>query len=174
MKNVYILSGPAGVGKSTTAHELVKTLANSAHISGDDISHMHINGRKKPWESKTELSLIWKNIFSLTKNFLENRIDVVIDYVTFPSDVAWLRDNLADSDVNVVYVVLWTDKETLLRRDQMRAPEQRMGERSLQLVDEFLQSGLSESHMLDTSKYGPEALPSIIKTIISNQQYRWD
>lgn len=106
------------------------------------------------------------------ENFLENRIDVVIDYVAFPSDVAQLKDNLADSEVNIVYVVLWTEKETLLRRDQMRVPEQRMGERSLKLIDEFLQSGLSERYKLDTSMYGPEALSFIIKSIMTNHQYR--
>ncbi|WP_254865359.1 hypothetical protein [Solibacillus isronensis] len=46
---VYIISGPAGVGKSTTSKELTKKFKNSAYISGDNISHMHINGRKNPW-----------------------------------------------------------------------------------------------------------------------------
>lgn len=172
MQTVYILSGPAGVGKSTTARELVKTLYNSAHISGDDVSHMHVNGREKPWESKTELLLTWINILCLTKNFIANGIDVVIDYVAFPNDVTWLRDSLKDLDVNVVYVVLWTDKDTLYKRDLMRAPEQRMGERSLKLIDEFIESGLSKTHILDTSQNGPEALAQIVKTIISNDQYK--
>lgn len=50
MKNtVYIISGPAGVGKSTTSKKLVQTLSRSAYISGDDISHIPVNGRGKPW-----------------------------------------------------------------------------------------------------------------------------
>jgi nucleoside-triphosphatase THEP1 len=52
VNKVYIISGPAGVGKSTTSKEIVKTLKNSAYISGDYVSHMHVNGRKKPCESK--------------------------------------------------------------------------------------------------------------------------
>ncbi|MGP4041999.1 AAA family ATPase [Gracilibacillus sp. D59] len=83
VNKVYILSGPAGVGKSTTSKELVKKLKSSAYISGDYISHMHVNGRKKPWESKEEISLIWDNILSLTQNFLRYGNDVVVDYVTF-------------------------------------------------------------------------------------------
>src|SRR5690625_5635889 len=72
VNRVYIVSGPAGVGKSTTSKELVKILKNSSYISGDYISHMHVNGRKKPWESQEEVTLIWDNILSLTKNFLRH------------------------------------------------------------------------------------------------------
>jgi Mg-chelatase subunit ChlI len=66
MQTVYLVSGPAGVGKSTTSRALAKILPNSAYISGDVVSHMHMNGRKKPWESQSELSLIWQNIWRLT------------------------------------------------------------------------------------------------------------
>src|SRR5690625_3144713 len=93
VNRVYIVSGPAGVGKSTTSKELVKILKNSSYISGDYISHMHVNGRKKPWESQEEVTLIWDNILSLTKNFLRHGNDVVIDYVTFPQDA------IRDSDI---------------------------------------------------------------------------
>ncbi|MFD2613193.1 AAA family ATPase [Paenibacillus gansuensis] len=106
MQTVYILSGPAGVGKSTTSRALVRTLKNSAYISGDYVSHMHVNGRQKPWESKLELSLIWDNILSLTRNFVSKGIDVVVDYVTFPEEAYWLRNRLRELSVNVVYTVL--------------------------------------------------------------------
>ncbi|CAG7609536.1 hypothetical protein PAESOLCIP111_01180 [Paenibacillus solanacearum] len=69
MQTVYILSGPAGAGKSTTSKALVRALKNSAYISGDYVSYMHVSGRQKPWESKGELSLIWNNILSLTQTF---------------------------------------------------------------------------------------------------------
>jgi hypothetical protein len=61
---------------------------------------MHINGRQKPWESKSELSLIWNNIFILTQNFVLYGTNVVIDYVTFPEDANWLKEKLKDLTEN--------------------------------------------------------------------------
>lgn len=95
-KRIYIISGSAGIGKSTTSEVLVKQLPRSAYISGDSVSHMHVNGRKKPWESKKEVSLIWNNICSLTRNFVSFGNDVVIDYVTFPKEAMRFKDNLKD------------------------------------------------------------------------------
>jgi predicted kinase len=174
MQTVYVLSGPAGIGKSTTSRALVNALKNSAYISGDHISHMHVNGRKKPWESKDELALIWNNILSLTENFVTNGVDVVVDYVTFPEDVLWLKDKLAEFNVNVVYVVLWTDIETLLKRDQLRKKEHQMGERCLILMEEFNKSGLDAKHLLDTSKKSAEDLEQVIEEIMNNNQFRLD
>lgn len=172
VNKVYIVSGPAEVGKSTTSKELVKTFKSSAYISGDYISHMHVNGRKKPWESKEEISLIWDNILSLTQNFLRFGNDVIVDYVSFPQEAKWLSDNLKDLNVEVNYVVLWTDNETLLQRDSMRKPENRMGERCLILVNEFMESGLDEKHILETSKNTPNDLATVINEIMNNQKYK--
>lgn len=170
VNKVYIISGPAGVGKSTTSKELVKTLKNSAYISGDYISHMHVNGRKKPWESQEEVSLIWDNILSLTKNFLRYGNDVVVDYVTFPQEAKWLSDNLKSLNVEVNYVVLLTDNETLVSRDNMRKPEHRMGERCLILVDEFIESELDEKHIFNTSKNTP--ITHVVNEIMNNAKYK--
>jgi hypothetical protein len=172
MPTVYILSGPAGVGKSTTSNLLVCALSNSAYISGDDVSHMHVKGRQKPWESKLELSLIWNNILSLTQNFVLDGIDVVIDYVTFPDEAYWLKDRLQGLIDNVVYVVLWTDDTTLLVRDQLRLPEHQMGERCLILLEEFKQSGLNNKHLLDTSKMNMDTIHLVIEEIQINNKYR--
>lgn len=174
MQTVYIISGPAGVGKSTTSSALVGALKNSAHISGDDISHMHVSGRQNPWESKSELSLIWNNILSLTQNFILNGIDVVIDYVTFPDEAHWLKDKLKELTENVIYVVLWTDHETLLKRDKLRLPEHQMGERCLILIEEFKESGLKNKHLLDTSQKSTDAIHLAIEEIMNNKQYRLD
>lgn len=172
MNKVYIISGPAGVGKSTTSKKLVKTLKNSAYISGDYVSHMHVNGRKKPWESKKETSLIWDNILSLTKNFLRYGNDVVIDYVSFPQEAKWLSENLIRLNVEVNYVVLWTDNETLVNRDNMRKPEHRMGNRCLILVDEFIESGLDKKHIFDTSKIASDDIAYVVNEIMNNRIYK--
>lgn len=171
-RTVYLLSGPAGVGKSTTSRKLVNQLSRSAYLSGDDISEMHVNGRKMPWESEEELSLIWNNIASLARNFLSHGTDVVIDYVAFPADAKWLFENLGDLQPNLVYVVLWTDKETLRQRDALRSPDERMGERCLVLLDEFAQSGLEERHIFHTSGRSIDELDDIIGEIMNNPRFK--
>ncbi|MFC4403761.1 AAA family ATPase [Gracilibacillus xinjiangensis] len=170
---VFIVSGPAGVGKSTTSKQLAKKLPFSAFISGDLVSHMHIGGRQKPWKSQEETSLIWENILSLTRNFLKYGNDVVIDYVTFPGEARWLHEKLLDveSEVHVKYVVLWTDKDTLVKRDSMRKEEYRMGDRCLILVDEFHHSGLDKRHILDTSEKSVRELNEILAEIIDNERF---
>jgi broad-specificity NMP kinase len=171
---VYIISGPAGVGKSTTSKKLVKSLSRSAYISGDYVSHMHINGRKKPWESKEECTLIWNNILSLTTNFINYGNDVVIDYVTFPQEAKWIYENLRYLNVEVNYVVLLTDKETLVNRDNQRKPEDRMGERSLILLNEFIESGINQNHIIDTTTNTATDIPHLINEIINNPRFTFN
>lgn len=174
MKNtVYIISGPAGVGKSTTSRGLVEQLNRSAYISGDDISHLPVNGRGKPWLDKDTLTLTWKNILSLTNNLLDYDFHVVIDYVAFPNEVAWLAQALAHRDISIVYVVLLVDNDTIVLRDRLRPAEVQMGERSLILLKEFeTDSELSARNKLYTHQYTVEQLPEIIDDIMNNDRYR--
>jgi adenylate kinase family enzyme len=173
MKNtVYIISGPAGVGKSTTSKKLVQTLSRSAYISGDDISHIPVNGRGKPWLDKDTLDLIWKNILSLVRNLLDYKYDVVIDYVAFPADVKWLAQELKNSEIKIVYVALLVDRETIIFRDRLRPQENQMGDRSLILLDEFeSNTELKEQNKLYTTEFGEEQLPVIIEEIIKDDKY---
>lgn len=169
---VYIISGPAGVGKSTTAKTLVNRFSHSAYISGDLISHMHVKGRKNPWESKEETSLIWNNILSLTKNFLAFGNDVIIDYVTFPQEIKWFKENLSEFEVKLHYIVLWTDSDTLLKRDHLRKPEHRMGERCLLLMKEFREVGLDNKYILNNSEILVNEIDTVIEKITNN--HKWE
>jgi len=173
MKNIiYIISGPAGVGKSTISQKLVQTLKRSAYISGDDVSHIPVNGRGLPWLCKDTLDLTWNNILSLTKNLLEYDYDVVIDYVAFPTEVKWLSQELLNKEIKIVYVVLLVDKKTIVLRDQLRPEGMRMGERSLILLEEFeQQSELKDENKLYTQKYSKEQITEIVEEILNNEKY---
>jgi len=173
MKNtVYIISGPAGVGKSTTSKSLVQRLARSAYVSGDDISHIPVNGRGKPWLDRDTYELTWKNILSITKNLLDYHYDIVIDYVAFPEDAHRLATELSTRDVRIVYVVLLVDKETIVQRDQLRPRAWQMGERSVILLDEFeSHPELTTSHKLYTNEMQEEQLPDIIEMIINQDKF---
>lgn len=174
-RTLYVISGPPGVGKSTTSQQLVQVLSKSAYISGDTISHIPVNGRGKPWGCKETYDLTWKNIYSLTRNLLEQDYDVVIDYVAFPSEVKRLVQQLTDLEFRLVYVVLLVDQNTLVSRDQSRAEEVRMGERSLVLLEEFETCPtLKEQTKLYTQHYKREQLTEIVEDIQNNPRFIWE
>lgn len=171
MPTVYILSGPAGVGKSTTANALAKQLASSSLISGDVVSWMHKSGREKPWLSEKETTLIWDNILSIAKNFLARDIDIVIDYVTFPKQAEWLANNLKTLDCEVRYVVFTCDAQTLIDRDRQRTPAYQMGNRCLELIEEFEAATVPAPFILDTTSISTNELSIVLKAIQENKQY---
>ncbi|WP_405156392.1 AAA family ATPase [Paenibacillus sp. FSL K6-0108] len=173
LRSVYIISGPAGIGKSTTSRKLVEHLDRSSYISGDDISHLPVNGRGKPWICQETHKLTWTNILSLVKNLIEFNYDVVLDYVTFPSEANWLACELERMNVNVrvVYVVFMVDHETIIRRDQLRDPSIQMGERSVILLNEFIEALKDERHILNTQDYSVDQLEEVIEEILNNNRF---
>ena len=170
-RTVYIISGPAGVGKSTTSKKLVELLDRSSYISGDNISHLPVNGRGKPWLCQETKKLTWINILSLVKNLLDFNYDVVIDYVTFPSEANWLVTELESKKVRIVYVVFMVDQETIIKRDQSRDHSIQMGERSVILLNQFREALKDERHILNTQEYSVDQIDQVIKEIMSNNRF---
>lgn len=170
-RTIYLLSGPAGVGKSTTSKELVRSLERSAYLSGDEVSHIPVNGRGKPWICEETLKLTWINLFSLTKNLLDFDYDVVIDYVTFPKEADWLVNELKDVDVRIVYVVFMVNLETLLYRDRLRPKDFQMGERSGILLKEFEEALTDKKHVIETDLYTVDQINEIIESIKNDERF---
>jgi len=131
LRKIYIISGPTGVGKSTTSIRLAKQFDHSAYIEGDLINHMVIGGYLPPWESEELEALVWENIADLSINFLQANKHVIIDYVAFPKDLEMFSKRIHSElkNVEIIYVVLWTNPTELLRRDSLRSKEHQMGPR---------------------------------------------
>jgi predicted kinase len=170
-RKIYVISGPAGVGKSTTSKQLVSTLERSSYISGDRISHIPVNGRGKPWLCEETNSLTWVNIQSLAENLIKFSYDVVIDYVTFPKEIDWLKKQFKDHDIELKYIVLMVDQTTLISRDKMRREEYQMGERSLILLKEFKNESIDSKFILDTSNKDINKLDDIVHDIKTNKKF---
>lgn len=173
MRKIHIVSGPAGVGKSTTSKRLAEHFNQSAYIEGDLINHMVVGGYLPPWESEESLSLVWKNITDLSINFVRANKDVVIDYVAFPKDVEEFSKKVYAEikNVDIVYIVLWVDKDELLRRDASRIKEHQMGERCLELVAEFESKGIAERFLYNTTNLKLSSLDEIILEIRQNPNF---
>ena len=167
-RSVYIISGPAGAGKSTTSRKIADRLIRSAHIEGDLINHMVIGGYEKPWLSQYHTDLIWLNISSLTLNFLNHDHDVVIDYVSFFHNAEFIKRQIKNNKISVKFVVLIVSEEELLLRDSQRIPEYQMGQRCIEGLDEILQSNPPGNHVINTTCLEVEA---VVKEIMNNPRF---
>lgn len=81
MKKLYLITGPAGVGKSTISKALSLKFSKSVLIEGDDVYHMVSGGYVSPWKSGNHMELFWKNSISLIENSLKQGYDVVFNYI---------------------------------------------------------------------------------------------
>ncbi|WP_214890371.1 AAA family ATPase [Exiguobacterium sp. s142] len=167
-QKVWIISGPAGVGKSTTAKQLARQMKKSAYISGDEVSHMAVSGREKPWESERANELVWKNIVALSDNFLAADYDVVVDWVAFWNDIQTYTSHWIEQGIEVRYVILWAEQDVHVQRDQHRPAGSQMGERVLILRNEFLNSGAPGPYYLDNTT---EELTRTIELIQDSAQF---
>lgn len=168
MNSIYIISGPAGAGKSTTSKRIAKKLQKSAYIPGDEIDHMVIGGYEKPWLSQYHTDLIWLNILSLTKNYIQHGYDVVIDYVAFMKNADYILNGLRGYDVSIKFVLLKVREEELLRRDAERKPEFQMGQRCIAGLHEILDTNPPVNHIIDTTSTHVEA---VVDEIMRNDDF---
>ena len=160
---VCLVTGPAGVGKSTVTKELASKFTNSARIEVDYVRRMVVGGYVAPFQDSkktgSQILLSQKNACSLAKNFVEHGFCVFIDdVVRKKSSLDYYLKNL--NNYNVFIFLLFCDKDVLQKRDTARSKEQVMGERAMRMHD-FFSKRLDEKRwiILDTSKY------SIAKTV---------
>lgn len=174
MNKIYIISGPAGVGKSTISKQLAGQLEQSAYIEGDAINHMVIGGYLPPWQSDELLSLTWENITDLSINFVQANKHVIIDYVALPEEAERFSQKVQSElgNAEIVYVVLWTDKDELLKRDALRIKEHQMGERCLELMREFERKGIDRRFFYDTTSLKPSDLDEVLLNIRENPSFK--
>ncbi|WP_061578943.1 AAA family ATPase [Saccharococcus caldoxylosilyticus] len=153
-KTIYIVSGPCGVGKSTVAKELSRNLKHAALISGDDIMFMIEKGYAPPWEEW--LSITWKNILSLTRNFVQHDLNVVIDCVV-ESELEWFCQHISDLNIPIKYIVLIASEDKLIERLNKRGDDHLI-DRSLFLLKKLGSSAGNKKYIYDTTHKQPSEI----------------
>ncbi len=162
---VYLISGPLGVGKSTVSKTLANAMNQCALIEGDLLLHVYRGETEPPWEER--LRLAWLNIAAVTRNFLLDGLDVVIDFVV-EDELQWFFDQLSDLEATLHYVVLHAEPDTLAARLQQRGDMQYV-HRSLFLRNKLMASPTNEPFLLDTDRKQPDELA---EEIIKNARFR--
>ena len=134
-----MISGPLGVGKTSVSGALSKVLEHTAQVVGDDL---------------------------YTKSNLDKGLDVVVDFVV-EDELPWLREQLSGYDLQLRYVVLMADKETLIERLKKRN-ELRYKDRSMILLDQLSNEPSNKNYLLDTSD---KEISEIVQEIINSPRF---
>ena len=149
MSNLYIITGPAGVGKSTISKRLAESKNKSVLIEGDDIYHQVVGGYTPAWKKGNHLDTFLKVCINSIKIYLEDGYDVVFNYVLDNEDVQKIKDSI--KDVTIRFTVLLSDEKTIMLRDKEREEDCRMNERCLILLNSFKKEFEGGNNTLDTS-----------------------
>ena len=149
MSNLYIITGPAGVGKSTISRKIAEYKKKSALIEGDDIYHQVIGGYVQAWKEGNHLEVFWKVCISTIRTYLEDGYDVIFNYIVTPTPLKQIQEEFKDYDIK--FIVLLVDAKTLLLRDKERPEDCQMNERCITLLNSFKNNNYNKQNVLDTS-----------------------
>lgn len=161
MPNLYIITGPAGVGKSTISKELAKRSNKSALIEGDDIYSQVVGGYVSAWKEGNHLDVFWKICLDSISSYLEAGYDVVFNYIITPESFNEIKNRF--KNYNFKFVVLITNKETILERDSKRPKDCQMNERCIVLLNNFKNYDYGKDYFLDTTNFSINETINIIE-----------
>ena len=154
MNKIFLITGPAGVGKSTVSKLIAQSLDKSVLIEGDAIYHLVVGGYISPWKEGNHLKLFWENCKSLIKNSIENGYDVVFNYILNEKQVEDIKKSFSKYEIK--FVCLMVDENTIVKRDKLRPKDCQMGERALVLLNKMRSRNFDKNNIIDTSNMTEE------------------
>ena len=163
---LYLITGPAGVGKSTISKRIAEISNKSVLLEGDDFYHQVISSYKPAWVEGNHLDIFWKIVKNTIKIYLENGYDVIFNYIIGEEDYLKLKEEF--KDYTTKFVVLLTDEKTIIERDKLRAVDCRMNERCIILLNSFLNKNYPENNKLYTQNL---TIEETVNEIINNDKY---
>ena len=166
MPKLYIITGPAGVGKSTVSRKIAESKKKSVLIEGDDIYHQVIGGYVQAWKEGNHLDVFWKICISIIRTYLENGYDVIFNYIVTPISLKQMREEFRNYSIK--FVVLLVDEKVLLLRDKERPEDCQMHERCITLLNSFKNINYNKQNILDTSSF---TVNETIDIIEKNNQF---
>jgi len=141
IRQVVLLNGPAGVGKSTVGRRLAATARNGVCIHGDDVRRMVVTHEG----GTVRQSLPYAGGAALADVFLDAGYELVVFEFVFPQprDVERFRRGLRAS-VPAPLVTLWAPLGVTLARDRARPAQGRLGDAAVTASWAELEAHLAE------------------------------
>ena len=161
MPNLYIITGPAGVGKSTISKEIAKNKTKSALIEGDEIYYQVVGGYVPAWKEGNHLDTFWKVCINTMNTYLEDGYDVVFNYIVTPTPLQIMKKEF--ENYSIKFVVLLVDETTLLSRDKERPEDCQMKDRCITLLNNFKNNNYNNQNILDTTNLSIDETVDIIE-----------
>ena len=166
MPNLYIITGPSGVGKSTVSKKLAENSNKSVLIEGDFIYSQVISSYVSAWKEGNHLDVFWEVCLNSIETYLSYGYDVVFNYIVTPTIVDRIKDKFKNNKTK--FVVLLSNEETLLSRDKQRPEDCQMKERCLILLNSFKSKNYNSNNILDTTNLSIE---DTLNTIINDTKF---
>ena len=160
MSNLYIITGPAGVGKSTISRKIAEGKNKSVLIEGDYIYSQVIGSYESAWKEGNHLDVFWDVCINSIKTYLSYGYDVIFNYIVTPGILERIKEEF--TKYSTKFVVLLSDEETLLSRDKQRPEDFQMNERCLILLNSFKNKNYNQDNILDTTNLSIDDTVDII------------
>jgi predicted kinase len=165
---VLILTGPPGVGKSTSAGILAGYRDATVHLESDAFFRFIGSGFVEPWkpESHDQNRLVMRIIGDAAASYAKAGYFTIIDGIVMPR---WflgpLRDALHGKGLPVAYAVLRAPRSVCVARVDQREGGSLSDPAVIgQLWSEFAELGELERHAVDVTGKNPEEVADSIES----------
>jgi predicted kinase len=167
---VLILTGPPGVGKTTTAAILAARHAASVHLEADAFFRFIHSGFVEPWrsESHDQNRVVMGIVAAAAAAYAAAGYFTIVDGIVIPG---WflepLRDRLHASGRQVALAVARAPLPVCAARVREREGLSGEPEAIAQLWGEFADLGSLERHVIDVEGLNPEQAADAIELLLA-------
>jgi predicted kinase len=153
MTELFVVTGPAGVGKSTVSRIVASTFEPSAHLRMDDFLDAVAGGWVDPWlpDAAQQNDVVGRAAVAAAMQFLAGGYTVVLDGTVFPDAFEELAAACTELGTPLHYVVLRADRATCIERAEARDGVRPSEESFAPLHDRFESLGARERHVVDAT-----------------------
>lgn len=163
MPNLYVITGPAGIGKTTISKKLAQNKPKSVLIEGDEIYSQVVGSYVSAWKEGNHLDLFWKICLDMIDTYLLAGYDVIFNYIVTLNSYNKIKERF--KKYNTKFVVLIANEEIILKRDKNRPEDCQMNERCIVLLNNFKNTNYEKDYFLDTTNLSIQETINAIENI---------